>query len=109
MGRGELVKQSWQSTFYGPYSQSLSCQFSSVFLVVSLGNGGRGSASTQSLWEEEGTGVSLQASTSVFYPCVGVIVPPLSLSPWAGQSPVWRPAQKALCQGESDRSSGTFM
>lgn len=58
---------------------------------------------------EEDTGVSVQAGTSVFHPCVAVIVPPLSLSPWAGQSPVWGPAQKALCQGESDRSAGIFI
>lgn len=58
--------------------------------------------------EEDDTGVSVQAGTSVFYPCVGVIMPPLSLPPSAGQSPFLGPAQKALCQGESDRSSDTF-
>jgi hypothetical protein len=57
--------------------------------------------------EEDDPGV--QTVISVFHPCVGVIVPPLRLPPCAEQSSVWRPAQKALCQGESDRSSGTFI
>lgn len=58
--------------------------------------------------EEDDTGVSVQAGTSVFYPCVGVTMPPLSLPLCAGQSPVLGPAQKARYQGESDRSFGTF-
>jgi hypothetical protein len=51
MGTGELLKQSWQGMFYVPYPQTLSCLLSSTFLVVSLGSHGRGSASTQNLWE----------------------------------------------------------